>query len=58
MKHLLRCVSCNSYTLKDVCSKCNSPAVTPKPPRFSLEDKFGYLRRKAKRIALEKGCLL
>lgn len=44
--------------MKEICPKCGSKAVNPKPPKFSLEDKFGRYRRKAKRAMLEKEGLL
>lgn len=58
MKHILKCKKCSSYTLKEICPKCGSPAVTIKPPKFSLEDKFGKFRRKAKFETLKKRDLL
>ena len=57
MKHILKCKKCNSYTLKEKCS-CGGIAVTVKPPKFSLEDKFGSYRRKVKYEELKKGGLL
>ena len=40
--------------MKDICPKCGSKALNPKPPKFSPEDKFADYRRKAKRAMLEK----
>ncbi|KYK35467.1 MAG: RNA-protein complex protein Nop10 [Theionarchaea archaeon] len=45
---LKKCTVCGKYTLKDVCT-CGGRADTVKPPRFSLEDKYGKYRRKLKR---------
>ena len=45
---ILRCPECCTYTLKTVCPKCDSPTVTPKPAKFSPEDKWGRYRRMAK----------
>ncbi len=33
--------------MKDVCA-CEGKALTPKPAKFSIEDKYGSYRRKAK----------
>lgn len=46
-KHILKCTSCGNYTLKEKC-KCGSKAMTPKPAKFSIEDKYASYRRKAK----------
>ena len=47
-----KCVSCDAYTLKDVCPKCGSKSKTKTksahPPSFSPEDKYGKYRRAAK----------
>ncbi|MBD3310550.1 RNA-protein complex protein Nop10 [Candidatus Woesearchaeota archaeon] len=48
MKHILRCTGCGQYTMKETCPACKNPAVSPKPPKYSPEDKYGSYRRKAK----------
>ena len=58
MKHILKCKKCSNYTLKEKCLHCGSDAVTIRPPKFSLEDKFGSYRRKAKFETLKKSGLL
>jgi len=45
---LRKCVTCKSYTLKEICPKCGKKTITPHPPRFSPEDKYGKYRRAAK----------
>jgi H/ACA ribonucleoprotein complex subunit 3 len=41
MKHLIRkCPDCNTYTLKQTCSRCNAPTVDPHPPKYSPDDKY------------------
>ncbi|MEW6069947.1 MAG: RNA-protein complex protein Nop10 [Candidatus Thermoplasmatota archaeon] len=46
MKTLLRkCTHCASYTLKQVCNRCNSKTIIPIPARFSPEDRYGKYRR-------------
>jgi H/ACA ribonucleoprotein complex subunit 3 len=54
MKHILKCKKCGGYTLKEICPLCGSSAITIRPPKFSLEDKFGAYRRKAKFEILKK----
>lgn len=43
-----KCPKCGRYTLKNVCSTCNSNTISPHPPKFSLEkeEKYGKYRRK------------
>jgi len=48
MKHILRCKKCGKYTMKEKCS-CGGIAVTVRPPKFSIEDKYAKYRREAKR---------
>jgi len=57
MKHILRCVSCGGYTLKERCG-CGGDAVNPKPPKYSPEDAYADYRRKAKRQSLVDAGLL
>ena len=45
MKHLFRCNSCNLYTIKEICPKCEKKASLPKPPKYSPEDKYAKYRR-------------
>ncbi|MDI6707819.1 MAG: RNA-protein complex protein Nop10 [Candidatus Thermoplasmatota archaeon] len=42
---LRKCLHCNLYTLKQVCSKCHSQTTVPIPARFSPEDRYGKYRR-------------
>ncbi|NLI61797.1 MAG: RNA-protein complex protein Nop10 [Methanosarcinaceae archaeon] len=42
---ILKCKSCNLYTLKIKCPKCGKKASSPKPMRYSPEDKWGKYRR-------------
>ena len=37
---LRKCVSCNHYTLKDECPKCNKKTKTSHPAKFSPDDKY------------------
>ncbi|MBW2991841.1 RNA-protein complex protein Nop10 [Candidatus Woesearchaeota archaeon] len=55
MKHILKCQSCNEYTMNEEC-KCGGKAVNPKPPKYSPEDPYADYRRKAKKqLLIEKG---
>lgn len=56
MKLIQKCLKCDNYTLKEICPKCQTKTISPKPPKFSPEDKYGEYRRKEKKIILkEKG---
>ena len=47
MRSILKCETCGKYTMEDVCV-CNGKSLTPKPAKFSIDDKYGSYRRKAK----------
>lgn len=51
--HILKCPSCNSYGLKTSCS-CGEKRISPKPAKYSPEDKYGAYRRAAKKVLEEK----
>ena len=34
--------------MKNKCPVCNEETINPKPPKFSIEDKYSDYRRKAK----------
>ena len=57
MRHILKCISCGNYTLKGKC-KCGGKAVTPKPAKYTPEDKYGKYRREVKKENLIKKGLL
>lgn len=57
MKHILKCTSCNKYTLNEKCS-CGGKAVNPKPAKYSPEDKYSEYRRKVKEQTLKEKKLL
>ena len=57
MRSIMKCGNCGKYTMKDVCV-CGGKALTPKPAKFSVEDKYGSYRRKAKlNIFRDKGLI-
>tara|TARA_Y100000310_G_scaffold1020_1_gene1412 strand:- start:12529 stop:12696 length:168 start_codon:yes stop_codon:yes gene_type:complete len=45
---ILKCTSCSAYGLKDSCVSCKGKCVSPKPAKYSVEDKWGNYRRIAK----------
>ncbi|HDM22825.1 MAG: RNA-protein complex protein Nop10 [Methanomicrobia archaeon] len=47
-----KCISCGRYTFREECPECHSQTYYPKPPRFSLTDKYGKYRRKLKLVKL------
>lgn len=53
-QHIHHCSSCQKYTLQQACPSCGGVTVIPKPPKFSLDDKYAGLRREAKREELKK----
>ena len=48
-KHIHKCTSCQAYTLEKKCSKCGKEAILPRPPKFSLDDKYAGLRREVRK---------
>ena len=44
--------------MKKTCTKCNSETINPKPARFSVDDRYGKYRRKAKEEFLKKEGLI
>jgi len=53
-----KCKNCKLYTFKEFCPKCGEKTVLPYPPKFSPEDKYGYLRRKMKDLNLKQKDIL
>ncbi|MFW9886560.1 MAG: RNA-protein complex protein Nop10 [Candidatus Thorarchaeota archaeon] len=52
MTGLFRCIECKQYTLEeDKCPKCGGSVVSPRPPKYSPQDRYGKYRREAKRRA-------
>ncbi|PLW79602.1 ribosome biogenesis protein [Candidatus Woesearchaeota archaeon] len=48
MKHILKCENCKEYTISEKCPRCDGKAVTPKPAKYSPQDKYAKYRRIAK----------
>ena len=53
-KQILFCSFCLKYTLNKNCPICEKETIAPKPPKFSLQDKYGEYRREVKRKELIK----
>ena len=53
-QHIYKCISCYSYTLEEKCPKCGGKAILPRPPKFSLDDKYAALKREAKKEDFRK----
>ncbi|MCX8173020.1 MAG: RNA-protein complex protein Nop10 [Thermoplasmata archaeon] len=49
--YIKKCKVCGEYTLKDHCSRCHAPTVSPHPFRFSPEDRYGRYRRALKKMS-------
>jgi H/ACA ribonucleoprotein complex subunit 3 len=47
MPEILQCTKCKEYTLKPKCS-CGGKALSPKPAKWSQEDKYAEYRLKYK----------
>jgi H/ACA ribonucleoprotein complex subunit 3 len=56
-QHIHKCISCSSYTLEEKCPKCGAEAILPRPPKFSLDDKYAALKREAKKEDFRKKSL-
>ncbi|MEK6841080.1 MAG: RNA-protein complex protein Nop10 [Nanoarchaeota archaeon] len=51
-KEILLCKICHIYTLKKLCPNCNNKTISPKPAKFSIEDKYLKYRLMAKQNEL------
>ena len=51
---ILKCPICLGYTLSKNCKKCNTKSLSPKPAKFSPEDKYGHYRRLAKQQRVDE----
>ncbi|MHA2003593.1 MAG: RNA-protein complex protein Nop10 [Candidatus Thorarchaeota archaeon] len=50
MARLFKCTDCDRYTLEEEkCPVCGGSVVSPQPPKYSPQDRYGEYRRKAKR---------
>ncbi len=51
---ILYCTKCKNYTIEKICLNCKKPCITPKPPRYSQEDKQAAPRLKYKKRYIYK----
>lgn len=49
--NILVCPGCHSYSLAGRCEACGLDAITPHPPKFSPEDRYGKYRRQLKAMS-------
>ncbi|MBW6452003.1 MAG: RNA-protein complex protein Nop10 [DPANN group archaeon] len=54
MAHIFKCPTCDTYTMKEKCSKCKEKTKRPVPPRFSPQDQYGKYRRAMKKLNEDK----
>ncbi|GBC68815.1 hypothetical protein HRbin01_00500 [archaeon HR01] len=47
---ILRCPSCRTYTLRDICPRCGEKTATPHPPPISPESPYTRLLLKVRRL--------
>jgi len=43
--HLHKCLKCETYTLNKDCPSCGKETILPRPPKFSLADKYLEYKR-------------
>ncbi|MHA1926705.1 MAG: RNA-protein complex protein Nop10 [Candidatus Thorarchaeota archaeon] len=56
MARLFKCTECDQYTLEEEkCPVCGGSVVSPQPPKYSPQDRYGEYRRKAKRKTRAQG---
>jgi len=48
-EHIRKCVNDQHYTLEQNCPSCGKETILPRPPKFSLQDKYAALRRESKK---------
>lgn len=48
MGTIRQCPACATFTLEPACPKCKAKTRDPTPARYSPEDRWGHLRRRAK----------
>jgi H/ACA ribonucleoprotein complex subunit 3 len=47
-KHIFICQKCKEYTMQKICPRCNLDSFPPQPAKYSPDDKYAELKRKAK----------
>lgn len=49
MNRILFCKKCSKYTLREYCDICGEKTLSPKPAKYSPEDKYSKYRIEARR---------
>ncbi|MEK6940072.1 MAG: nucleolar RNA-binding Nop10p family protein [Nanoarchaeota archaeon] len=57
-EHIRKCAHDQHYTLEKNCPFCGKETILPKPPKFSLQDRYASLRRESKKQELKEKKLL
>jgi H/ACA ribonucleoprotein complex subunit 3 len=52
-REILKCPECDSFTIKKECDMCKVKTESPKPAKYSPEDKYGKYRRKYKQNVIQ-----
>jgi H/ACA ribonucleoprotein complex subunit 3 len=55
-RHIKKCLKCDNYSMQDKC-KCGSNTILPRPPKFSINDKYTKYKRDSKKENLKKSDL-
>ncbi len=55
MVHIRRCPGCQKYTFQE--QHCTIATILPRPPKFSLQDKYESYRRDVKKKELREKSL-
>ena len=53
-EHIHKCLLCGKYSLDKKCNSCSKENIIPRPPKFSLDDKYAKLKREAKKEELKE----
>lgn len=53
-EHIRKCVHDQRYTIEKECPQCKKETIIPRPPKFSLQDKYAGMRRESKKKDLVK----
>ena len=53
-EHIHKCPVCNKYTLQATCPQGHGATLLPRPPKFSLEEKYAQYKREVKKEEYRK----
>lgn len=53
-EHIRKCANDQHYTIEKECPVCGKETILPRPPKFSLQDKYASLRRESKKQELKE----